>query len=122
MTTWLLVALGGAAGAVSRYAVAVALGARNLPWATFAVNISGALVLGVVLSLSLRGPWSPAATRAVAVGFLGAYTTFSTFAWEIFALGRDDRLLEAGLYAAASVAFGILAAGLGYRLAEALQR
>lgn len=120
MWTWVLVAIGGAAGAVSRYAVTVAVGARDLPWATFAVNLSGSLLLGIVLAWSLRGSWDPAVVRAVAVGFLGAYTTFSTFAWEVFALGRDERLLAAALYAAVSVLVGILAAGVGYRLGQAI--
>lgn len=122
MSTWVLVALGGAAGAVSRYGITLAFGTRDLPVATFVINVSGALVLGIVLAWSLRGPLSPDVTRAVAVGFLGAYTTFSTFSFELFALGRGDRVATAVGYAAGSVVCGVLAAGLGYRIGEALQR
>lgn len=121
MATWILVAIGGAAGAVSRYGITVAFGSRELPVATFVINVSGALALGVVLAWSVRGPLGPEATRAVAVGFLGAFTTFSTFSFEIFALGRGDRLLAAVAYAAGSVVLGVLAAGIGYRIGETLQ-
>lgn len=121
MSTWVLVAVGGAAGAVSRHGITLAVGARDLPVATFLINISGALLLGVVLAWSLRGPWSPELTRAVGVGFLGAYTTFSTFSWEILALGRGDRLAAALAYAVGSVVLGVLAAGVGYRIGGGMQ-
>ena len=120
MSTWVLVAAGGAAGAVSRYAVTLAIGARDLPLATFLVNISGAFLLGMLLAWSLRAPWPADLTRAVGVGFLGAYTTFSTFSWEILALGRGDRPLAALAYAVTSVALGVLAAGIGFRIGEGL--
>lgn len=120
MSTWVLVAAGGAAGAVSRYAITVAVGARDLPVATLLINISGALLLGMLLAWSLRGPWSPELTRAVGVGFLGAYTTFSAFSWEILALGRGDRLTAALVYAVGSVVLGVLAAGVGYRIGQGL--
>jgi CrcB protein len=63
---------------------------------------------------------SPQATTALAVGFLGAYTTYSTFSWEMFTLGRTDHVAAAAAYLALSVIAGVLAAALGYRLGNAL--
>lgn len=114
----MLVALGGAVGAVTRYGVTLAVGDRGFPLATLLVNVSGSLALGIVMAWSARGPWSPDLTRAVAVGFLGAFTTFSTFSWEAFSLGRADRLSAAAVYTGLSVVLGIAAAGSGYRLGQ----
>ena len=116
-----LVAAAGALGALARYAVGLALGPRGFPWGTLAVNVSGAAVLGFVLTW---GPerWAPTTTAAVAVGFLGAYTTFSTFAWEAFALGRTGRTAPALAYLAVSVGAGVAAAAAGHGAARAALR
>ena len=103
--TLLLVALGGALGAPLRYLVDRAVQARHdsvFPWGTFAVNVAGSLVLGLVAGLS-------AATYSfLGVGFCGALTTYSTFSYETL------RLLEDGsrFYALANVVATVLA-GLG---------
>jgi CrcB protein len=120
--TWLLVAAAGAAGAVSRYAVLLAIGPRPVPAATLLVNVAGSFLLGLVLPLGIFGRLSPQATAAITVGFLGAFTTFSAFSWELFDLGRTQRLPTAALYLAVSVAAGVIAAALGYRVGEALSR
>lgn len=120
--TWLLVAAAGAAGALCRYGVVLAVGARAFPVATLAINVAGSFLLGVVLTMGALGRLSPQATTAIAVGFLGAFTTYSTFSSELFELGRADRLPVAGVYLALSVAGGVVAAGLGYRLGVLLQR
>jgi len=109
-----LVAVAGAAGALVRYGIASAVGSRGFPWATLAINVSGSFLLGLVLTVAQGRGWSPNLTTPVAVGFLGAYTTFSTFAWEGLDLGRDDRLGVAALYVAASVVLGLLAAAAGW--------
>lgn len=108
-----LVALAGAAGALARYGIGAAVGTRTFPWATLGINVAGSLMLGFVLA----GPgtrWSATATTAVAVGFLGAFTTFSTFAHEGTALLRDDRPGAALAYVALSMGLGLAAAALGY--------
>lgn len=119
--TWLLVAVAGAAGALTRYGITLAVGPRPFPIATLAINVTGSFLLGLVLTLGAAGRLSPQATTALAVGFLGAYTTYSTFSWELFTLGRADRLLTATAYLAASVALGVLAAALGYRAGTAIR-
>ena len=120
-----LLAAGGALGAASRYVagalVARALGTR-FPWSTALVNVSGCLALGFVLTLlDERLPGSRAAWRAlIAVGFLGAYTTFSTFAWETQALLRDGAWMRASAYVVGSVAVGLVALRAGVLLGRAV--
>lgn len=120
--TWLLIAAAGAAGAMCRYGVMLAVGTRSFPAATLLINVAGSFLLGLVLTYGILGRLSPQATTAIAVGFLGAFTTYSTFSWELFDLGRTDRLAMAGVYLALSIIAGVLAAGLGYRIGGILQR
>lgn len=115
-----LVAVAGAAGALSRYGIGSAVGERSFPWATLAINVSGSFLLGLVLTLARQRGWSPEVTTPVAVGFLGAYTTFSTFAWEGLELGRADRVAVAAAYVAGSVVLGLLAAAAGWGAGSAL--
>jgi CrcB protein len=115
------VALAGAAGAVSRYAIGLAAGPQRLPWATLAINLTGSLVLAFVITLATQHHVPPDLSTAITVGFLGAYTTFSTFAWETFALGRGGRSAATTLYVVFSVAGGLVAAWIGYTSARALR-
>lgn len=114
--TWLLVAVAGAAGATARYGIGLAVGVRTFPIATLGINVVGSFVLGLVLTVGAAGRLSEQNTTALAVGFLGAFTTYSTFSWETFTLGRTDRLATAILYVALSLAMGVAAAAAGYRL------
>lgn len=103
------IALGGAGGGLARYGVDQVLPDRNgFPWATFAVNVTGAFVLAALLVLVLeRWPPNRYVRPLLAVGFLGAYTTFSTW------LVAVDRLVEGGRVAlAAGYLLGTLAAGV----------
>lgn len=123
--TYLAVAIGGAAGALARFALSNALAAllgTAFPWATLFINVSGALVLGCFYTLSLHAATDPAVKALVAPGFLGAYTTFSTLSVETLAMARDGDLRGAALYVAASVALGLLAAWAGSLLGQALLR
>lgn len=109
-----LVAVAGAFGAVVRYRIGLALGVRTFPWATLGVNISGSFLLALVLAGPAATRWSAPTTTAVAVGFLGAYTTFSTFGYETLTLLRTERTGEAIGYVLLSLCGGLLATGLGY--------
>ena len=103
------IAVAGALGAVARYGLDELIGRRTgaFPWGIFVVNVSGAFLIGVmveVLEPRFEDSWVRA---AVVTGFLGAYTTFSTFSLDTY------RLLDAGHTGhAAFNAFGTLAAGL----------
>lgn len=118
MPTALLVALGGAAGALARWGVAEGaarwLGAAA-PWGTWIANITGCFLIGLALpALSATDP-----RRAFAViGFLGAFTTFSTFTAETLQLWDAGRLGLAVANAAGSVVVGLVACGVGLALAR----
>ena len=88
MSNYILIAIGGAAGSVARYAVAAAIQSRfpsSFPMGTFVVNVSGCLAMGLVASLLLDRLGTSSGLRVLlAIGFLGAYTTFSTFELETF--------------------------------------
>lgn len=84
------------------------------------MNVTGSFVFAFVVAFATARHWSLDVSTAITVGFLGAYTTYSTFAHETFALGRTDRAGTATLYVAVSVLLGLGAAWAGYRLARAL--
>jgi CrcB protein len=113
-----LVGIAGAAGALTRYALAVAIGVRSFPWATLAINLTGSFVLGLLLTVGIERQWSETTIVPLAVGFLGAYTTFSTFSYETFTLMRGDRVPAALVYIGVSVAGGLAAAAAGYLVAR----
>lgn len=112
--TAVLVAVAGAAGALSRYGVGHLVGSRSFPWATLGINLAGSFLLGVLWRAGLEQRWSETVTTSLGLGFLGAFTTFSTFSNETMELLRTDRPAAAGLYAAASLVGGLLAAAAGY--------
>jgi CrcB protein len=115
-----LVAFAGAAGAVARYRIGLAVGVRSFPWATTGINLTGSFLLGLVLTMGIERGWPETTTIPLAVGFLGAYTTFSTFSFETYTLLRTDRAAAALAYVAVSVVGGVFAAAMGYVTARAL--
>lgn len=112
---------GGAAGSLVRYLVTLAVNEKydgRFPLATFAINITGSFLIGLLLVLCDRQDFLHPNFRPLLVtGVLGGYTTFSTFEWEVFALGRAGSLL-AYVYAASSVAAGWAACWVGAMLAR----
>ena len=120
----LWIGIAGFLGAVSRYHVEgwVSRHTRgDFPIGTLAVNLSGCLLLGFLMTLfAERLVPSPHLRAALTIGFLGAYTTFSTFAYETFRLGEDGAPARAALYVVASVGLGVLAAWVGTVLAKAV--
>lgn len=122
------VGLGGFLGANARYWLGVWLQERlgeTFPWATLIVNVTGSFVLGLLLAAATERftlPAPPVLRLAVAAGFLGAYTTFSTFEYETLALLRTGAWPRAAAYVLLSVAAGLLAVALGVRLGEWLRR
>lgn len=116
--TWLAVALGGAAGAACRYLVDFVVAQRTsgaFPWGTWTVNITGSLLLGVLVGFAAGTDeprlWQVAATA----GFCGAYTTFSTYMYETLQL-LEERAWAEALWNLASQLVGLLAAGAGVLL------
>lgn len=117
-TAW--IALAGAVGAVARYRLGLAIGVRPFPWATLAVNISGSFLLALLVTGPWMSRWSPVTTTAVAIGLLGAFTTFSAFGYETFTLLRTGREQAALVYMSVSLIGGVGATALGYVTARAL--
>ncbi len=108
----LAVALGGAAGALSRYGLGVLTGNQEWPWATLATNVLGSLLAGIMVEWG-TARLSPAVSTAVIVGLLGGFTTFSAFSTQTIALSQDGRPAAAVAYVAVSVLLGLGAALLG---------
>ena len=110
-----LIAVAGAAGALTRYGVGNAVGVRTFPWATLAINVVGSFLLGLLLQAA-PARLGDDVRVALAVGFLGAFTTFSTFSYETVTMVRDGRAGAALSYVLLSVVVGVGAAALGYQL------
>jgi CrcB protein len=118
MRDFLIIGLGGWLGAYSRHRVGLAIADRwgtAFPWGTAVINVTGCLLLGFF------GTWALAREQAlpmewrllIAVGFLGAYTTFSTFGFETLLLLRNGHSQAAALYVAGSVGVGLVAVWAG---------
>ncbi len=115
------VALGGALGAPARYGVAQAIhvASGTFPWATFVTNVSGSFVLGMFMALILeRFPPTRYLRPFVATGFLGAYTTYSTFAVETDLLVKQGHAAIGVVYATVSLLTGFAAVWAGIWVAR----
>lgn len=122
--TWILIAVGGAAGAVSRYAVDTWVAERYgaaFPFGTLLINISGSFVLGLLFALAMeRGVLSPEIRPPLIIGFLGAYTTFSTWMLQSWALVEQGALISAGMNIVGSVVLGLIAVVAGLAVGRAI--
>ena len=116
---FLWVGVAGALGAIVRYVIGLSIDQSRFPWATLVINVSGALLLGFFLAVAL-GHVPVSVMTPVAVGLIGGFTTFSTFTWEAFTLGRTGRAELAAMYVAVSVCGGLVAAWVGYSAGRAL--
>jgi len=117
------VALAGAAGALARFgvhAVVQSRAASQFPFGTIVVNLTGSFALGVLVGLVTYQGLSTEARTIVGTGFLGAYTTFSSFSYDSFGLFEAGARRHAGVNAVGSVAIGLLAATAGFVLAGLL--
>jgi CrcB protein len=119
----LMIALGGAFGAVARYGlsgwVQNALD-TSFPMGTMAVNVLGSLLLGFTLPLFESLAWSAEVRTMVTIGFLGAFTTFSTFSYEAVVLLEGGEWGRAGLYMGGSLLLGLVGVLSGMALASVL--
>jgi len=117
MLKYLLVGVGGCLGSIARFWVGGYIASRTglrFPYGTFVVNVSGCFALGFIITLlAVRTHWNANWTYLVPIGFIGAYTTFSTFELETLRAAQDGQALTAVLYVTLSVALGFIALWLG---------
>ena len=123
MTAVLAVALGGALGAAARYGVSSWLAplAGTNAWATFTVNVSGALALGMLVGLLEQRPSvDPLVRLALATGVLGGFTTFSTWTFEVVVQAENGALVSSALNLGGSVLLGLIAMIVGLAIGRAV--
>ena len=123
--TWLWVALAGACGALARYGLHAVVQTRvaarrrtRFPWGTVVVNLSGSFVLGLLVGFVVYQGLDPDVRTIAGTGFLGAYTTFSSYSFETFGLVEDGLPMAAVLNAVGSVVAGLALATAGFLLAS----
>jgi fluoride exporter len=121
---YLLIAAGGALGSIARYWVGSTVASRmgiKFPYGTLIVNLTACIIIGFSLTyLGKRAELSPAWRYMIPVGFIGAYSTFSTYEWETLSSLRAGAFFIAALYALGSLVLGLVAVWCGSYLAEAL--
>lgn len=113
---YLLVGIGGTFGSITRFALGRMISNRSkssFPMGTFLINITGALFLGIVSTLQGKGIY-----LLLGDGFLGAYTTFSTFMYEGFNLLQGRKKLNAFIYIISSLILGIIGYAIGFSLGK----
>jgi CrcB protein len=121
---YLFIAAGGALGSIARFWVGSTISSRmgtRFPYGTFVLNMTACALLGFSLTyLGERIDLNPAWRFLIPVGFIGAYSTFSTFEWETFSTLRSGAFLLAALYSTLSLILGLAATWCGAMLAEAI--
>lgn len=112
-----MIGIGGFLGSIARFwigGVVYEKTGAKFPYGTFVINISGSFLIGFIVTiLTERTHLSPNWRYLIPIGFIGAYTTFSTFEWETLSAIRDGQLLIAGLNVVLSVVVGFVAVWLG---------
>jgi len=117
----LAVAIGGAAGAVLRYITFLYFDKGHdhyFPWATLFINLVGSFLIGFLWGLFDKMYVSPGIRLFIFVGLLGSFTTFSTFAFEVFNISRNGSVLQGLIYMIGTNIIGISLAAGGYYLSK----
>ena len=124
MQKYFFIALGGGLGAIARYWVGSTVSGRmgtRFPYGTFVINITACVLLGFVMTyLGKRTGLNPSWRFFIPIGFIGAYSTFSTYEWETFSTLRTGAFFMATLYAVSSLFLGLVAIWAGSLLADAI--
>ena len=121
MKQLLFVFIGGGVGSMARFLIGKWLNTSSsgIPWGTFAVNVLGSFLIGVILGWGLKSnQLSETTTLLLATGFCGGFTTFSTFAYENYNLLKSGDLTTFIIYSVASFAMGMIAVFVGLSLVK----
>ncbi len=121
--TLLLVMIGAAVGAPSRWLLDQAISsrsARTFPLGTWTINMTGSLLLGLIVAADAFGPAPLALVALAGTGFCGGFTTFSSFGFETIRLAESGSEFEAGLNVISSLLVGLIAAFAGWYLGQAI--
>jgi len=113
---YVVVGVGGFLGAIARYALGTYIGGRygvRFPLGTFVINVSGSFLIGLILTLLARTTASAYWRYLIPIGFIGAYTTFSTFEYETLRAIQDGQLMTGFLNIALSLVIGFIAVWAG---------
>ena len=125
MQKYFFIALGGSLGSIARYWVGSTISGRlgtKFPYGTFVINVSACIIIGFALTfLGKRADLNPAWRFLIPVGFVGAYSTFSTYEWETLSTLRTGAFALAALYAFISLFLGLAAVWCGSMIAEAIR-
>jgi CrcB protein len=121
---YLLIAAGGAAGSMLRYWVGSTISGRmgtRFPYGTLVINLTACIIIGFTLTyFGKRADLNAAWRFLVAIGFIGAYSTFSTYEWETLSTMRSGAFALASIYAVGSLVLGLAATWCGTALADLL--
>lgn len=116
MLKYIAIGVGGFAGAIARYALGSYIGSRygvRFPYGTFVINMTGSFLIGFILALLSRTTASQYWRYLIPIGFIGAYTTFSTFEYETLRAIQDGQVTVGLLNVALSVVIGFVAVWAG---------
>lgn len=114
---WLLVFVGGGLGASFRYLMQILLGrsdGHSLPVSTLITNLTGCFIIGILTAISMKIKWNETYTLFLMTGFLGGFTTFSSFSIEFIQLLKNNHFVLALLYFVLSNFVGLALSGAGY--------
>ena len=124
MVKYVMVGIGGFAGSIARYWLGSYIGEKmgtRFPYGTFVINISGSFLIGLIMSLlAEKMRWNPNWIYLIPIGFIGAYTTFSTFEYETLRTVQDGQFLTAFLNITLSVVTGFVAVWAGAAAGRAM--
>ena len=123
MLKYVAVGVGGFLGAIARYALGTYIGGRyglRFPLGTFIINVSGSFLIGLILTLLARTTASAYWRYLIPIGFIGAYTTFSTFEYETLRAIQEGQLMTGFLNVALSLVVGFIAVWIGAELGRVL--
>ena len=119
---YLFIAIGGSLGSVARYWVGSTIASRmgtKFPYGTFVINMTACVIIGFSLAFfGKRTELNPAWRFLVPIGFVGAYSTFSTFEWEAFSILQTGAFLNAALYVVLSFVLGLFGVWCGVLIAR----